>query len=179
METLNFYDVNKNYIEYLKQTEINARGFTCVPNMEYSGQQKFLCGVVLEVNNFKYYVPVTSYKQKQSENILIVLENDKYNKIKGSLRFNYMFPVSDEFISLRNIRGEQNTGRRMFLNAQLQFCIDNETQIRNQARRTYNVVTKALKKGLLDNACMFKLLEEACLKYSSTIEGVQSTTVTE
>ena len=169
MNKLNFYDVDKGYIAYLKKAETDARGFTRVPDMEYNGEQKFLCGVVLEVNNFKYYVPVTSYKQKQSENILIVFEHDKYNKIKGSLRFNYMFPVSDEYISKRIIKNEQNIVRRMFLNEQLQFCIDNEQQIFNQARRTYNIVVKELKKGLLDNACMFKLLEEACLKYSPKI----------
>jgi len=166
MAALNFYDVDKNYIAYLKQTEINNRGFTCVPDMEYNGQQKFLCGVVLEVNNFKYYVPVTSYSQKQSENMLIVFEYDKYNKVKGSLRFNYMFPVSDNFVKMRIIKNEQNAGRRLFLNSQLQFCIDNEAQILNQARRTYNIVTKELNKSLLNNACMFKLLEEACLNYN-------------
>jgi len=168
MSKLSFYDVDNDYISYLKTVEIEARGFTHVPDMEYDGRQKFLCGVVLEVNGFKYYVPVTSYKQKQSENILIVFEHHTYNKVKGSLRFNFMFPVSDKYITERIIRNEQNITRRMFLNDQLQFCIDNEQLILNQARRTYNIVTKGLNEGLLDNACMFKLLEDACLKYGST-----------
>lgn len=103
MSSLSFFDVNKDYVEYLQQIEIDNRGFTRVPDMEYSGRQKFLCGVVLTVNNFKYYVPVSSYKTKQSENILIVIDNDRYNKIKGSLRFNYMFPVADEYITERII----------------------------------------------------------------------------
>ena len=162
---LDFYDVNIDYIEYLKKIEIAARGFTCVPNMEYGGERKFLCGVALEVEKHKYYVPVTSYKKPQSENILIIVESDRYNKVKGSLRFNFMFPVTDEYIQKRIIKNEQNIGRRMFLNAQLQFCINNEALIRNQARRTYNIVVKELNKDLLDNACMFKLLEDACMKY--------------
>lgn len=118
------------------------------------------------MNGFNYYVPVTSYKQKQSENILIVIENDKYNKIKGSLRFNYMFPVSDDYINVRIIKNEPDVKRRMFLNAQLQFCIDNIEKIHNQARRTYTIITKHLNESLLSNSCDFKLLEEACKNYS-------------
>jgi len=165
MKTLSFYDVDKEYVKYLQQIEIDLRGFSRVPSMDYEGEQKFLCGVVLEISDFKYYVPVTSYKQKQSENILIVIESDKYNKVKGSLRFNYMFPVSDEYITERIIKNETNIKRRLFLNTQLKFCIDNANQIYNQAKRTYTVITKKLNKVLLDNACMFKELEEACKNY--------------
>ena len=43
MDKLNFYTVDLEYGENRKP--------------------KFLCGVVLQVNNVDYYVPVTSYKQ--------------------------------------------------------------------------------------------------------------------
>ena len=89
MDKLSFYDVDKEYIDYLKQEEIKQRGFTKVPNMEYENEQKFLCGIVLSINNINYYVPVTSYKKKKSESFLIIFDDDKYNKIKGSLRFNF------------------------------------------------------------------------------------------
>ena len=69
MEKLDFYDVDKKYIKYLKCIEVNNRGFTCVPDMEYQGEQKFLCGVVLKINNFKYYVPVNSCDFKLLENV--------------------------------------------------------------------------------------------------------------
>jgi len=167
MEKLDFYDVDKKYIEYLKSTETATRGFTCIPDMEYQGEQKFLCGVVLNVNKFNYYVPVTSYKKQQSENILITFENDKFNKIKGSLRFNYMFPVPNDCISIRIIKNEADIKRRMFLNAQLQFCIDHAEHIHNQAQRTYTIITKKLNKNLLTNSCDFKLLENACEKYNN------------
>jgi len=32
---ISFYYVDEKYIHYLKETEINARGFTCIANMEY------------------------------------------------------------------------------------------------------------------------------------------------
>jgi protein AbiQ len=167
MEILGFYDVDKEYVKYLKKVETDKRGFTCMPDVEYQGEQKFFCGVVLLVNGLKYYVPVSSYKVKQSENILIVVESDKYNKVKGSLRFNYMFPVPDDCISERIIKDEINLSRRIFLNAQLKFCIDNAEQIHNQAKRTHTIITKKLNPGLLKNSCDFELLEEACYKYGN------------
>ena len=169
MGILSFYDVDKDYVDYLKQVEIKERGFTCVPDVEYEGERKFLCGVVLEVNEHKYYVPVTSYKTKQSENILIIIGKDKHNNVKGSLRFNYMFPVPDICITERIIKNEPDISRRMFLNAQLRFCINNAKAILNHAKRTYLIVTRELNKGLLSNSCMFKLLETACADYQTDL----------
>jgi len=171
MGILSFYDVDKNYVDYLKQVEIKERGFSCVPDIEYGGNRKFLCGVVLEVNEHKYYVPVTSYRTKQSENILIVIGKDKHNNVKGSLRFNYMFPVPENCITERIIKNEPDSGRRIFLNAQLRFCISNAKTILNQAKRTYLIVTRELNEGLLSNSCMFKLLEAACAEYEADLRS--------
>lgn len=77
MDKLNFYTVDLNYVQYLKQKEIEKRGFSRVPNMDYGNSQKakFLCGIVLQVNNKDYYVPVTSYKQQKPDNFLIRASN--------------------------------------------------------------------------------------------------------
>ena len=155
MSALNFYDVQNNYVEYLKDVEVKSRGFTCVPNVVYGDARKFLCGIVLIVNGCNYYVPLTSSKSKYSKSILIEFPNDKLNKVKGSLRFNYMFPVPESCITERIIKDEPNAKRRQFLYAQLRFCIRNAQRITNQARRTYQVVTKKLSPSLLENSCDF------------------------
>lgn len=60
---LSFYDIDKDYVKYLQKEEMNERDFTKVPNIEYPGNlPKFTCGVVLDVHEYKYYVPVSSYK---------------------------------------------------------------------------------------------------------------------
>ena len=171
MGILSFYDVDREYVDYLKQAEIKERGFSCVPDVEYDGKRKFLCGVVLEVNEHKYYVPVTSYKTKQSENILIIIGKDKHKNVKGSLRFNYMFPVPESCITERIIKNEPDSSRRIFLNAQLRFCINNAKIILNHAKRTYLIVTRELNEGLLSNSCMFKLLENACADYKACLRA--------
>lgn len=38
---INFYNVDKQYIEFLKNFEIQHRGFTCVPNIQYTNNDKF------------------------------------------------------------------------------------------------------------------------------------------
>lgn len=45
-----FYYVDADYIQYLKEIEINERGFTTVPNVEYANHNKFVYGIVMEVN---------------------------------------------------------------------------------------------------------------------------------
>ena len=47
---------------------MNERDFTKVPNIEYPGNlPKFTCGVVLDVHEYKYYVPVSSYKMQKPD----------------------------------------------------------------------------------------------------------------
>ena len=77
MNKLNFYTVDLEYVQFLKKAEQAQRGFSRVPNVEYgeSHKPKFLCGVVLQVNNVDYYVPVTSYKLQKPDNFLIKADN--------------------------------------------------------------------------------------------------------
>lgn len=45
---LDFYNVDKKYIAFMQAAEIQKRGFTRIPNMDYEGRkQKFLCGIIL------------------------------------------------------------------------------------------------------------------------------------
>ncbi len=166
---IDFYDVDKKYIEFLQNSETEVRGFTRVPNMEYGVRmQKFLCGIVLKINEINYYVPVTSKKERLPDSVLVLIPTDKIDQIKGSLKFNYMIPVPDFAITVRKINSEPDLSRRRFLNGQLLYCQSIETIILNQARRTYNKWFEG--KGserFYYNCCDFKLLEE---KYKEFIE---------
>lgn len=162
-----FYDVDVDYVKYLKKSEMDKRGFTRVPDIEYQNEKKMVCGVVLEINGFKYYVPVSSYKTKQDNNILIRLDDDKFNQVKGSLRFNYMFPVDDKYISQRDFSKEK-PGRAEFLRRQWVFCNSIADDIREIAVSTYNSVIEGKDKGLVNASCAFKILEEAATNYKTT-----------
>lgn len=160
---LSFYDIDKEYVKYLQEGERNERGFTRVPNIEYPRNlPKFTCGVVLDVHGYKYYVPVSSYKMQKPDNILINIESERYNKVKGSLRFNYMFPVPDECINERIIADDPN---KILLNLEWKFCNENETCIRNKAKQTYSKVINKVNPSIVNNSCDFKLLERLCAEY--------------
>ena len=46
---LKFYDIDEDYIKFLKTIDKQ------VPNVKYDSNNKFLCGVVLDINGVKYY----------------------------------------------------------------------------------------------------------------------------
>ena len=166
MDKLNFYLVNLEYVEALKRAEQNERGFSRVPNMDYSARHKskFLCGIVLQVNSMNYYVPVTSYKHQQPDNFLIKAAN---GQVVSSLRFNYMFPVPEKMISVHIIADEPDRAYRALLSQELRYCIKNQETIQHLAKRTYKRVLLGKNPGLVLNSCDFRLLERICSAYIS------------
>ncbi|WP_294379086.1 type III toxin-antitoxin system ToxN/AbiQ family toxin [uncultured Clostridium sp.] len=148
MGKLKFYTVDKPYLDFLQYKEKSKRGFTRVPNHDYDTNEKFVCGVVFEINNRKYYAPMSSYTKKQNENILI---EDKHGDVKSSIRFNYMFPVPDECLEYKdfNIKPDSMSEDKYnkyksLLNIEYEFCVKNESKILNRAKRTYTKVTNGL-----------------------------------
>ena len=164
MDKLNFYTVDADYVQYLQKAEQEKRGFSRVPNMVYSEKykQKFLCGIVLQVNSVDYYVPVTSYKQQKPDNFLIVADS---GQVVSSLRFNYMFPIPKGFVTIRVIDDEQDRTYRALLAQELRYCIKNQADIQRLAERTYKRVLLGKDLGLVANSCDFLFLEQKCVEY--------------
>lgn len=162
---LYFYDVSSEYVNYLKAEEQKVRGFTRVPDVEYNNERKMVCGIVMQICNFKYYVPVSSYKIRQKNNILIELKDDKFNPVKGSLRFNYMFPVPDQCVTIRNFASSVTKGRAEFLRRQWIYCNKIEADIKAMAQKTYKAVVNKTDAELVSASCDFALLESAMLNY--------------
>ena len=169
MDQLNFYTVDLNYVSHLQQTEMRKRGFSRVTNIDYGEQrkQKFLCGIVLQVNGHDYYVPMSSYKQQKPDNFLIKAAN---GIVVSSLRFNYMFPVPKELVAERKIATEPDRAYRALLAQELRFCINHQDEIRRLAERTYKRVLLNKNPGLVANSCDFLLLEEECVNYMKNLK---------
>ena len=164
---MDFYRVNIEYNRFLQEYEKQKRGFTRVPNIQYTDRNKFAFGAVMQVNGMKYYVAVSSFDKKQEANILIRVPGDK-KEIKGSLRFNYMIPVPDECITKLVIKEIRDEKYRLLLNKEYRFCIDNQVRIEKKANKIYELVTTNRKQVLTDNSCDFHILEEGCREYMRT-----------
>ena len=167
MDRLNFYTADVEYVQYLQKAEQDKRGFSRVPNMVYGEnyKQKFLCGIVLQVDGIDYYVPVTSYKQQKPDNFLIAADN---GQVVSSLRFNYMFPIPKNLVTIRVIADEPDRAYRALLAQELRYCIKQQNSINHMAERTYKRVLLGKDPGLVANSCDFRLLEQKCFEYVVT-----------
>lgn len=149
MDKLKFYIVPNSYVDYLQKAEIQKRGFSRVPNLDYGEdhKQKFVCGIVLNINNINYFAPTTSYKVKKPDNFLIL--NSNGDKVVSSLRFNYMFPVPMEILTLYSFKTISDVKYRTLVQQEYRYCVDNQEDIRKSAYRTYKRVLLGKDKGLV------------------------------
>lgn len=163
---INFYYVNNEYIEYLKQAEIAERGFTCVPNVEYFARNKFLYGTILDINDVSFFVPVSSQIGKNKEFNFALKSKDKHKHIKGTLRFPYMIPVPNSCLVPVKISEEIDNNRKIRMSKELACCRRNRDDIEKIALHTYKTVVGGQNLKLISNSCDFKFLEQKCKEYS-------------
>lgn len=161
---MDFCYINEKYSNFLQKYEKEKRGITRVPNIRYVDRDKFAFGAVMKVNGMNYYVSVSSFDKKQEANILIRVPGDE-KEVKGSLRFNYMFPVPDECVEKLVIKNVKDEKYRLLLNKEYQFCIDNAEKIQKKANKIYEMVTTNRKQILTDNSCAFHILELGYREY--------------
>ena len=92
---MDWYVVDKNYIQYLLQFDKNV-GF-----INYGSRLKLYLGIVLKVENFFYYVPISSAKEKHKnmKNSLDFQKIQDENKLYAVLNLNNMIPVPDSCIT--------------------------------------------------------------------------------
>lgn len=95
------------------------------------------------------------------------MEDDSYNQVKGSLRFNYMFPIDDKYVVKRNFNLSKNAKRKEFLRRQWVYCNTIVDEIKKMAQDTYDAVISGKDKKLVYAACDFRLLEEAAKLYTN------------
>jgi protein AbiQ len=79
---LDFFQVDAGYIKYLQKFDNR------VPKVDYSAENthdKFLCGIVLNVNGHDYFAPISSFRTPQRTNIII----KNANAIHSRARFVY------------------------------------------------------------------------------------------
>lgn len=95
-EKFKWYVIDKKYVQYLKQFDNK------VENIEYNENLKPYIGIILSINNYDYYVPVSStkekhYKMKEDIDFIKILHNDT---ILGVLNINNMIPISKDNITI-------------------------------------------------------------------------------
>lgn len=153
-ETLKFYIVNDEYIEYIsnfdKHVSWNKR------------QRRPYIGIVLKIEKYLYFAPLYSYKEKYNkykENPSFIRIKDRKERCLSIIRFAEMIPVPKNCIKLLdfNIRDEKY---KNLLQAESDFINDNKNIIYIKAKKMYKNVVKTKNQFFVNISCDFKLLEE-------------------
>ena len=96
MKQLQWYIANKKFVKYLKSFDNK------VENIDYQNNLKPFIGIIINVNNFNYYVPISSpkkkhYKMKEGIDFIKIKQKDR---ILGVLNLNNMIPILDKDVQL-------------------------------------------------------------------------------
>ena len=97
---LRFYDIDPAYANYLRQFDSR------IPNITYTTNSKFVCGIVLSIAGHNYFAPISSNKTRQQTNILI---QDDNGTVLSSIKFSFMFPAPNSVISIKDFRAIRAT----------------------------------------------------------------------
>lgn len=89
---MKFYDIDEGYVKYLQTIDPQ------VPNIHYNTNNKFVCGVVLEIDGIKYYAPISHTTRKFQTSMLIY----DGNRSISSIRFSFMIPAYAEVLVQKN-----------------------------------------------------------------------------
>ena len=146
---MNFYFVKPSYVGYLKTIDPK------VPDVQYAKRNKFLCGVVLDVNGKQYFSPVSSFKKQQRTNFII---EDKNGNAVSSLRLSFMLPIPQEQLSPYVIAQEPDQQYRSLLMQELAYIQAHESEIKQKASDVYAIGNNP-SHYLAKNCCDFAKLE--------------------
>ena len=162
---LNLYSVSDKYIKYLMQFDNRI-----YDNKEDSRtyKRKYV-GVVLTINGFNYYVPMSSPKRsdyidyekkiirKDTKTIIRIHEG---GRLYGTLRISNMIPVPITELEPYIIADEKDLKYKQVILGELRYINRNTEKIVKYAKIVYNQKVKNIDIGYIKNTVNFKVLEE-------------------
>lgn len=129
-------------------------------------------GVLFEVNNCKYFAPLSNPKIKhlKMKNKLDFLKLD--NGKLGAINFNNMLPVMNTNIIILDLNKpcltKSEEKYQKLLKEQIYWLNRHKKSLYLKSQKLYNLyVLEKLNKSIYDRCCDFKLLEEKCIEYNT------------
>ncbi len=158
MRSLKLYEVDSQYVKYLSAFQEHTFFFD-----EDKSSRKYI-GIVLEINGFKYFAPLSSFKSKHKK----MSESVDFVKIKdyAVININNMIPVPNEKFHLVDVNGTKDLHYRFLLQAESREINRQKNRILKNADIVYK---HKLRNG--DNTPLakrtndFSKLEKACNSY--------------
>lgn len=168
---LNLYSISDKYIKYLRQFDNKIYN-----NKEElrTHERKYL-GVVLTVNEFNYYIPMSSPKKSDYidfDNRIIrndtktIIRIHEGGRLYGTLRISNMIPVPITELEPYIISNETDLKYKEVILGELRYINNNSKKIIKYAKTVYNQKIKNIDIGYIKNTVDFKLLEEKLKKWN-------------
>ena len=162
---LNLYSVSDKYIKYLRQFD-NKIYDNKEENRNH--ERKYL-GIVLTVNEFNYYIPMSSPKESdyidfekkiiRKDTKTIMRIHDK-GRLYGTLRISNMIPVPITELEPYIISNEKDFKYKEVILGELRYINKNSNKIVKYAKTVYKQKIKNIDINYIKNTVDFKLLEE-------------------
>ncbi len=138
MKKLYFYYIDTKYLEYLSKFQKH------IWSNDYDGVLRPYIGIVFEINDFKYYAPLSSFRPNKYGRTFERIDL-KIIKVRGRelafLQLNNMIPVTTNLIELVKIDSHDKKYQDL-LNAELADIRSRTDKILKDAKRVYNLTTK-------------------------------------
>ena len=162
---LNLYSVSDQYIEYLRQFDNKIYD----NKEEIRTHERKYVGVVLTVNEFNYYIPMSSPKKtdyididkkiirKDTKTIIRIHEGDR---LYGTLRISNMIPVPITELEPYILSNETDLKYKELVLGELRYINNNSNKIVKYAKTVYKQKVQNIDIGYIKQTVDFKLLEE-------------------
>lgn len=160
MADLEIYEIDSSYIEYLSNFEEHLFKNKKI-TQDFS--RKYI-GIILEINGFKYFAPLSSFKPKHRR----LCETVDFIKvgIYAVLNLNNMFPAPLNLCKSVKIENIKNEHYKNLVRAEYRIIKQKTEQIINNAKDVYNHKIINDGKSKLSQRCNdFKNLEVKCKEY--------------
>ena len=168
-----WYIVNKEYVKFLQKFDDK------VQNIDYNTSTKPYIGIVLSINEFEYYVPISSLKEKHykmHENIdFIKIVNG--DELLSVINLNNMIPIQkDNVIKLdysmieKYICFNDDIAKMKYialLRKEISIINKRKDDIFKRAKKMYEIKYKFPNAKVSIRCCDFKLLEQKSIEYMS------------
>lgn len=179
IDEFKIYSISDRYINFLKQR---------IPHV-YSNKEsqrihtrKYI-GVALRIDDFCYYIPMSSPKESDYQIIghnkvirksiipiiRIIVKNSKgIKELKGTLRISHMIPVPEIELELYDIDSETDLSYRDLVQDEIIFIRKHKNKIANNAKVLYKQkLSGDTSAGYVKAALNYKELEKLCKEFSS------------
>lgn len=159
MNRIKFYTINDEYISYLRQ--FDNKVFDNKNPKDRNFDRKYI-GIVFEINNHKYFVPLSSFKEKHDK----MKETIDFIKIGNMavINLNNMIPVPNSEVSYCDFEKEKDVKYKELLRNEYNICNSKREKIFNNASKLYEKVT-VYNSFIAKRCCNFLLLENKANEY--------------